>query len=68
MKQYLMTTINLEANAVVTTGIKSEKDLLGSDYEFLTKELQENQTYTELGFKSTYMTDYDYKIVITRVV
>lgn len=67
MRQYLMTLVNLEANAIVKTEIKSEKDLLGSDYEFLTKELQENQTYTELGFKSTHMSDYDYKIVITRV-
>ena len=67
MKQYLMTLVNLEANAIVKTGIKSEKDLLGSDYEFLTKELQENQTYTECGYKATHMSDYDYKIIITRV-
>ena len=55
---------------IVKTEIKSEKDLLGSDYEFLTKELLENQTYTECNYKATHISDYDYtivKIVITRV-
>ena len=66
MKQYLMTLINVEANAIIKTGVKSEKDLLGSDYEFLIKKLQENETYAEYGYRKT-GADYDYKIMITRV-
>ena len=67
MRQYLMTLVNLDANAIVKTEIKSEEDLLGSDYEFLTKELRENQTCTECGYKATHMSDYYYKMVIMRV-
>lgn len=67
MKQYLMTLVNLEANAIVKTGIKSEKDLLGSDYEYLIAKLKENENYIEMGFKDITNADYTYKIIITRV-
>lgn len=68
MKQYTMTLFNLETKEIVLSEVRNELELTGTDYEHVINELQEYQSFVELGYKEKDGVDFDYKWLLTRVV